>query len=152
VDLRRGASTGGDFLDAHEDIYGASEAVNRQPGGRARGMARTTTSPRLGWLDEIAQDIDWDAAPDQLASGDLSKLDQKTARAIREAAGWSDIVAEAKGLALEPIVFVIGLAAEAASERSRSAARVAKAILAGKDPAGLAQALGRLGLVPFSKA
>jgi hypothetical protein len=72
--------------------------------------------------------IDWEAAPQRLQAGDLSTLDRDVARAIRSAAAITEVAAFARQFALDPVAVVVGLIARFESSRSRSAARLAKAI------------------------
>ena len=79
-------------------------------------------------LSSLGARIDWDAAPQRLQAGDLSALDREVARAIQTAAAITEVVVLARQLALDPVALVIGLIARSESSRSRSAARLAKAI------------------------
>ena len=79
-------------------------------------------------LSGLGARIDWDAAPQRLQAGDLSALDREVARAIQTAAALTEVVVLARQLALDPVALVIGLIAKSESSRSRSAARLAKAI------------------------
>ena len=79
-------------------------------------------------LSGLGARIDWDAAPQRLQAGDLSALDREVARAIQTAAALTEVVVLARQLALDPVALVIGLIARSESSRSRSAARLAKAI------------------------
>ena len=100
-------------------------------------------------LSSLGAKIDWDAAPlRRLQAGDLSALGRDVARAIQSASALPEVVVLAKRLALHPVALVIGLIARAESSRSRSATRLAKAILCditheGLDP--IAQMLGLRG-------
>jgi hypothetical protein len=85
-------------------------------------------------LLQVARQIDWDQAPQQLQSGDLSALAAKGARAIRNAAAEAEVAALAATLGLDPTVLVIGLLAYAARGH-RTAARIARAIFGGEPPA-----------------
>ena len=79
-------------------------------------------------LSGLGARIDWEDAPLRLQAGDLSALDREVARAIRSAAAHTEVVVLARQLALDPVALVIGLIARSKSSRSRSAARLAKAI------------------------
>ena len=81
----------------------------------------------------LAHAIDWDQAPDRLQAGDLGNLDPAIAQAIRDLAMRADVIALAGKLGLDPLALVIGLLARTQADRSRSAARVARAIF-GKRP------------------
>jgi hypothetical protein len=100
-------------------------------------------------LSILANKIDWDAAPlRRLQLGDLSALDRDVARAIQSAAALPEVVVLAKRLAIHPFALVIGLIARSESPRSRSAARLAKAILCDITHEGfdhIAQMLGLTG-------
>jgi hypothetical protein len=79
-------------------------------------------------LIAIGRKIDWDAAPQRLQAGDLSAVDPDVARVIRSAAATAEVLALARRFDLDPVALVIGLIARSESSRSRSAARIAKAI------------------------
>jgi hypothetical protein len=79
-------------------------------------------------LSSLGAKVDWDVAPQQLQAGDLSVLDRDVARAIQYAAALTKVVVLARQFALDPVALVIGLIARSESSRSRSAARIAKAI------------------------
>jgi hypothetical protein len=81
----------------------------------------------------LADAIGWDRAPDRLQAGDLTDLDPAVARAIRDLAARTEVIALAKKLALDPLVLVVGLLARMQADRNRSAARIARAIF-GKRP------------------
>jgi Vault protein inter-alpha-trypsin domain/von Willebrand factor type A domain len=81
----------------------------------------------------LADTIGWDQAPHRLQAGDLTDLDPTVARAIRDLAARTEVIAVAKKLALDPVVLVIGLLARIVADRNRSAARIARAIF-GKRP------------------
>jgi hypothetical protein len=78
--------------------------------------------------------IDWDLAPRELQSGDLSTLPIDLAEAIREGATIEDVVALARTLDLDPVGLIVGLLAHAARSH-RTAARIARAIFGGEPPA-----------------
>lgn len=104
------------------------------------------------WLDDIAERIDWDVAPNRLKIGDLSKLDTDTLLTIRQAAGLAAVQALARQFGLDPVGLIVGLAACVASERNRSAVRVARAILGGKDPVEVAKALRSCRALPIASS
>ena len=81
----------------------------------------------------LPEAIDWDQAPHRLQAGDLAELHPTVAQAIRDLAARPEIIELAKKLALDPLVLVIGLLARMQADRSRSAARIARAIF-GKRP------------------
>ncbi len=116
--------------------------------GAARGAVRhrahvPTPPPRLR---DYADRIDWSAAPARLQAGDLSTLDARVARAIGDAAARPDVVVFARKLGFNAVVLVIGLLARIASARTRSAARVARAILGTLPEAEIEKAAAMLGL------
>jgi hypothetical protein len=80
-------------------------------------------------LSRLGAQIDWDRAPERLRNGDLSELDEALARLIRDAAALDEVDAYAAHLGVSPIALVIGLIARAEAPRSRTAARLANAIL-----------------------
>jgi hypothetical protein len=90
--------------------------------------------------------IDWDAAPQQLQAADLSTLDREVALAIRSAAAIPEVVAFARQLGVDPVALVVGLIARSESSTSRSAARLAKAILGDIAREGLDHIAQMLGL------
>jgi hypothetical protein len=73
--------------------------------------------------------INWDADPDALRRGDLSKLDAEIVLTIRLAATKPDIIALAEELRVAAVVVVIALLARKAGGTNRSAARIARAVL-----------------------
>jgi hypothetical protein len=73
--------------------------------------------------------VDWDADPDALRHGDLTGLPPDVAAAVAVAAQLAAIVGLARKLAIDPAVAVIGLMARAARGHSRSAGRLADAVL-----------------------
>jgi hypothetical protein len=95
-------------------------------------------------LSRLGAKIDWDAAPQRLQAGDLSVLDREVERVIRSAATLPEVVAFAREFTVDSIILVVGLIARFQSSRSRSAARLAKAILgdlAGAELDDIAQVL-----------
>ena len=79
-------------------------------------------------LSSVGAKIDWNVEPHLLQAGDLSPLERDVARAIQYAAALPEVAVLAQQLALDPLALVIGLIARSESSRSRSAARLAKAI------------------------
>jgi hypothetical protein len=96
-------------------------------------------------LSRVAGVIDWDLAPENLKSGDLSMLIVADEHAIREAAAIKDVVSMAQKLSLDPIVLVIGLLAHVARSH-RTAARIARAIFGGEPPPEISPILSILRL------
>jgi hypothetical protein len=82
-----------------------------------------------GSLGRLVGRIDWDADPDALRHGDLAGLPTDVTAAIARAAQMSEIVALARKLAVDPAIVVIGLMARAARGHSRSAGRLADALI-----------------------
>jgi hypothetical protein len=103
-------------------------------------------------LSILANKIDWDAAPQRLQAGDISALDREVAHAIRSAAAITDVVALARRLGLDPVALVVGLVARSESLKSRSAARLAKAIFGDIAREGLDHIAQMLGLKGGSDA
>jgi Vault protein inter-alpha-trypsin domain len=97
-------------------------------------------------LSILATRIDWDAAPQRLKAGDLSALDREVALAIHSAAAMPEVVKFARGLGLDAVTLVIGLLARSEASISRSAARLAKAILGDIALGGLGRIAQILGL------
>jgi Vault protein inter-alpha-trypsin domain/von Willebrand factor type A domain len=109
-----------------------------------RGDARRAP-PAPAPVPKFGMGIDWDHAPNSLLAGDLSDLDPPVARMIEEAAAHAKVVALAQRMNIAPVVLVIALVAQSQASRSRSAARIAKQILAAKfakDIRALASLLG----------
>jgi hypothetical protein len=90
--------------------------------------SRSLRHPGQPDLSALGAKIDWNAAPQRLQTGDLSALDPDVAQAIRAAAASTEVLALASKFALDPIVLVVALIAPSEASRSRSAARLAKAI------------------------
>jgi hypothetical protein len=90
--------------------------------------------------------IDWDADPDALCRADLSGLAADVVLAIRLAATEPEIIAFADELGIDAVVVVIALLAKRASGGNRSAARVARAILARSRADALTAAMAHVGL------
>jgi len=101
-------------------------------------------SPRN--LAEVAEQIDWDAAPHRLQHGDLSAVDPDVASEIRRAAADPAVVALARKLRLSPVALIIALLARARALASRSAARIARAVLGPRLSLALRRTAGRMGL------
>ena len=99
--------------------------------------------PRID-LYGLGTRIDWDSEPARLRAGDLSKLDQDVARAIRETAKIDEVRDLADQLGLDPVIVVIGLMARAASPGNRSAARIAHAIFGSAPPEARLDAVARV--------
>jgi hypothetical protein len=100
---------------------------------RVSSMFRTRVA--ASDLAALAARIDWDTAPQRLQAGDLAALDGALAETIRRIASELFVAQEARVAGCEPVVFVIGLLAQAAARRSRTADRIARAIL-GERPTG----------------
>jgi len=98
-------------------------------GGEAAGRKHVSQRPNPAALPTIGLKIDWDSSPNQLLVGDLSALDPQDARLIERAAALPEAVALANQMNIGPIVLILALIAQSQSPRSRSAARIAKAIL-----------------------
>lgn len=90
--------------------------------------------------------IDWDISPNNLIAGDLSKIEQTAAPWIEHVAARPDVVALAGELNVEPVILIVGLVARAHASKSRSAARVAKAILGAQQSARVDALAFSLGL------
>jgi hypothetical protein len=96
-------------------------------------------------LRRLVGRVDWDADPDALRHGDLTGLPPDVSAAVAVAAQLAAIVGLAHKLAVDSTIAVIGLMARAARNRSRSAGRLADALLKGlpaKDIEGAAVAVG----------
>jgi hypothetical protein len=97
--------------------------------------ARRPAAPPIASLAALAAGIDWDAAPQRLQAGDLAGLDGALADAIRRIAAELFVIQEARNAGCDPVVFVIALLAKTVARRSRTADRIARAIL-GDRPTG----------------
>ena len=84
-------------------------------------------------LRDVADKIDWEDNPDGLRHGDLSALPPDIAASIRAAAQMPEIVRLAQALGVDPVVVVIALLARERGGASRSAQRIARAILGKAD-------------------
>lgn len=100
----------------------------------------------LAELARLGADIDWDVDPGRLQAGDLSGLDREIKKAIRRASTLPEVSALAKQLGIRPVHLIVGLLARAAAARSRTAARLARALLAGTPDATISDLARRLGL------
>ncbi len=89
----------------------------------------TSQDPNWPVFSSFGAQIDWDLAPQELQSGNLSSLDQDTANAIRKIAMHGRIKTLAENFDLDPIALVVALMAIAEASKNRSAARIAKFIL-----------------------
>lgn len=90
--------------------------------------------------------IDWDADPQGLRGGDLSTLAPAVAAAVRHAAQAQAVIDLAHQLGLTAIVVVIALLAKAASRSSRSAERLARAVLGSTSGRLIKAAMSEIGL------
>jgi hypothetical protein len=88
--------------------------------------------PPVRTLADLAARIDWDDNPQGLSNGDLSRLESDVAHAVRNAAARAAIRKLAAALGLDPLVLMVALMARAASSQSRTAARLARTLLARK--------------------
>jgi hypothetical protein len=79
-------------------------------------------------LQDVANEIDWDDAPNEILSGDLSTLDSTSKRLILQAAQSADAVRIAAELGVSEIVVILAAMAWSQSKFNRSAARIAKSI------------------------
>ncbi len=80
-------------------------------------------------LPAVANQIDWDAAPNDLIAGDLGRLPPRLANWILAASRRPDVMALAVSLKLDPLLLVVALLALSAADAHRSAGRIAAAIL-----------------------
>lgn len=103
--------------------------------GVAIGLAEVARSGPPSTVPE--PQVDWDAAPQRLAEGDLSGLPHAVRNAIETAAALLPIRVLAKHMRLAPTRLALGLLARRDAARSRSAARIAKAILGDRAAADL---------------
>lgn len=100
----------------------------------------------LAALARLGAAIDWDVDPGKLQAGDLSGLDRETKKAIRRASTLPEVSALAKRIGLQPVHLIVGLLARAAASRSRTAQRLARALLGGAPEAAVSDLARRLGL------
>ena len=99
-------------------------------------------------LVEAGGQVDWEASPSSLLAGDLSTLPQRLSKDMLRLAGEGDIRKAGDRLGLDPLLLIIGIVARGNALRSRSAARLADAIIGRVDPALLQEALDALGVAP----
>src|SRR5262249_61192452 len=107
--------------------------------------ARPPAGGEVG-LRRIARRIDWDQDPDALRRGALTGLPADAADAIRAAAQLPTVAALAQTLGVDPVALVIALIARAAGKSSRSAQRIARAVLGKTAPAVIEPVLREIGL------
>ncbi|MFO1086395.1 MAG: VIT domain-containing protein [Reyranellaceae bacterium] len=100
----------------------------------------------LAELARLGAGIDWDADPGKLQAGDLSGLDRETKKAIRRTSTLPEVSALAKKFGMQPVHLIVGLLARVAAGRNRTAARLARALLAGAPDTAIADLARRLGL------
>ena len=92
----------------------------------------------------LARQINWNACPDQLRSGDLSLLPKGIAKDIRRLARLSEIIEMAGRLGLTPLALVIGLLARSVADHNRCAKRLARQIFDKMDESQLKRLERRL--------
>jgi hypothetical protein len=80
-------------------------------------------------LSNVGSQIDWDGSPNQLLSGDLSKIDPVVVKLIECAARNPTAMILAHQLGIDVIKLILALVARSHAPKSRSAARIARAIL-----------------------
>lgn len=97
-------------------------------------------------LRRLVGRIDWDADPDALRHGDFAGLSSDVVAAIARAARLPEIVALARKLAVDPAIVLIGLMARAARGQSRSAGRLADALIGRVAAKDLEAAIAAAGL------
>lgn len=102
-----------------------------RPTGAPQPPAPGSPSRLLPTVDlrRLVGRVDWDADPDALRHGDLTGLPPDVAAAVAVAAQLAAIVGLAQKLAIDPAIVVIGLMARTARGHSRSAGRLADAVL-----------------------
>lgn len=118
-----------------------------RPGTRLRdvvtGLIRRPASTRPALPPVTSRrSIDWDANPAALQAGNLSGLDAEVAETIRLAAARPEVVAFASQFGIDPVKLVLALLARSQATASRSARRLARALLAGV-PEGQLETLAR---------
>ena len=97
-------------------------------------------------MSRLGSQIDWDVSPNQLIAGDLSAVEPVAARLIEIAATIPEVVDLAQQMNLDAVRLIVALVARAHSSKSRSAARVARAILGAKTSVEIEALSRRLGL------
>lgn len=120
-----------------EMLFMEQEENEHNTGDRRRGSTG---------LGGVADWIDWDDNPEALRNGDLSGLPHDLAALIRDAAQIPQVIALANALGIDPVVAVIALLAQAAGSSSRSAQRLARAILTPADARDIEAAKQQMGL------
>ena len=95
---------------------------------RLAGVFKPAPKP-FADLATLAARVPWDVSPQRLQAGDLTGLDGVLADAIRRIASELFVIQEARCVGFEPVVFVIALLAKTVARRSRTAERIARAIL-----------------------
>jgi hypothetical protein len=115
-----------------------------EPGSPASGDV--VSAPPERDLAGIAAQIDWDADPDALRRGDLSALAPGLVSEIEAASRLVEVTVIADRLGLDSVVVVIALMARFAEGSSRSARRLARAVLGPSKTREIKEAMHKLGL------
>jgi len=139
------------FLCSEVRALGTRTRFSISTGARPRFDSSLTRKEQLEYfllgylvdLSEACGRLDWDVAPQKLIEGKLSSIDSQTAKEIRRAARTKPVIVLAKQHGLTAIVLIVGLMALLGKPRTRTSARIAKAIL-GAHPSPVIIALGRL--------
>jgi hypothetical protein len=131
-------------------MYARNRPVSSQDDGALpaflRRAANRSQPPQNVDLRRLVGRIDWDADPDALRHGDFAGLLPDVAAAIACAAQLPEIVALAHKLAVDPVIVLIGLMARAARGQSRSAGRMADALIGRVAAKDLEAAIAAAGL------
>lgn len=99
-----------------------------------------------GGLAPLRGRIAWSLQPKSLRRGGLDRLAADVADALRQAAAVAEVVALARALGLPPLVVAVALLAQAEAAADRSAARIARVVLADRHAGQVARALLALDL------
>lgn len=109
------------------------------------GLVQSLGGNEVVGLTDLARRIDWGANPEALRQGDLTGLASELVQRILAAAKTPEVGSLA-GAGGNPVAIVVALLAKSRGLWNRSAARVAKAVLAGLDRNAVAKAMAALGL------
>jgi hypothetical protein len=132
---------------AQEEMRSRAEQRERMKAEqRLPADSRPVQSPAAVNLRRLIGRIDWDADPEALRHGDLTGLPPEVAAAVTWAAQLPEIAALARKLKVDPAVVVIGLLAREARGQSRSAGRLADALIGRVSAKDVAAALACIGL------
>jgi hypothetical protein len=107
----------------------SSDALFEKPSFLRRIDKPASAQPSHIRSEQRVDQIDWDAAPNELAEGNLSSLEPDVRDEVQRLAQSGKVLVISRMLRTDPIRIVIATMALAAASRSRSAERIARNIL-----------------------